>query len=804
MCVCRFGERGGDRHFLGTGEQQRSASGRKYLQREGRMSGMSVPCAGKAPQRCWIQSALAAMLVIVASGLPSMPVLAEAPPAPSLAIDFDALERGVLPPGVVIRTQFPAPDVVPGVSGRAWRTDGFSSYAEARVAMDPRAAFTLSAWVALESYPSDLEVPLWKLSPSSIMQQASGDSGYDLHIDTYGRWGFRIATSNGWLRVQAPQRFPLYRWTHVAVTVDPGTGTVVLYQDGQAVGSEKGSPGMSIRHADVPLRLATPPTETTMLVFTINRLNGAFDGVTVYPQALSAEQIASAYGTTAAESADAELSLRVPAERFASDALRPRVHPMPPANWTNEPHGLVRRGGVWHLFYQRTPNGPFKTQMHWGHMWSADLAHWQHSRDALWPELQSDEFGFDMKGIWSGGVILEGDRAFAFYTSVNHGDRLAASNPGVAMAVSEDPDLRDWRKLGPIINTKYVADFRDPFVWKDGDVWRMIIGAALSSGGGLDYYVLHPAEQGARWKRQERFADVGYHVMDPGSQIWEMPVFEKLLDGVSVLVVNPIGGKVSKYGEPATRAVYWTGQWSADGIFKPFFKRPKPLDLVPGHLAPTVARAADGTLRAIGIIDERRSPLAQLRAGWAHTFSLPRVWYLMGDGQTLGQAPAPELLALREQASVVRRGHPVASTPETLVQGLHAYEMQVELNAADGSDATLDIDILASGDGREYTRLSFDPASGRVAIDKTRSTLSTDGEGPQQLTGSCPPEAFGPIHKLRIFVDGSAIDVFVNDAAAYAVRSYPSLPGSTAVRLSTRSTRSISTDVQVWPLRPGN
>lgn len=738
-------------------------------------------------------------VLIFGGGLLSMPALAGLPAEPLLAIDFDQLDRDVLPPGVTIQTQFPAPDTVPGVTGHAWRSDGFSSYVEAALTMEPDAAFSVSAWVALESYPSDLEVPVWKLSPSSIVQQASDERGFDLYIDTFGRWGFRVATESGEIRVQSPDPFPLYRWTQVAATVDPRTGAVLLYRDGRLVGSATGSPGLSIRHAGVPLRLATPPREVTMLVFIVNRLNAAFDLVSVYPRALNAEEVAALYEAVAPGVADAETSLGVPESRFAGDPLRPRVHPMPPANWTNEPHGLVRRGDDWHLFYQRTPNGPFKTQMHWGHMWSQDLVHWQHARDALWPELQSEEFGFDMKGIWSGSVMLEGDQAFAFYTSVNHGARLTASNPGVAMAVSQDPELRDWRKLGPIINTEHVLDFRDPFVWKDGELWRMIIGAALPSGGGLDYYVLDPGEKGARWERQERFAELGYHVMDSGSQIWEMPLLEKLSDAVSVLVVNPIGGRVSKYGDPATRAVYWTGEWE-DGVFKPFFKRPKLLDLIPGHLAPTVARAADGSPRAIGIIDERRSPQAQLRAGWAHSFSLPRLWYLMDDGQTLGQAPAPELRALRDEARVVRSGHRIGNAPETLIAGLHAFELLIELDASDGSDATLDIDVLASEDGREYTRLSFDRASGRVSIDKTRSTLSTDGEGPQQLTGSYASEAFGPLSQIRVFVDGSTIEVFMNDAAAYSVRSYPSLPESTSARLSSTGSTPLTASIQVWPL----
>ena len=699
-----------------------------------------------------------------------------------------------------IQTQFRSPDVVPGVTGSAWRTDGFSSYAEAALALDPRSGFTLSLWVALESYPSDLEVPVNELSPSSIAQQASGDAGFDLDIDTYGRWGFKVATSAGVIRVPSPNRFPLRRWVQLVAIVDTASGVVSLYQDGALVGSANGTPEMSLRLAPVPLKLARPAVEAKILQFKINGLNAAYDLVAVYPRALGQAQLALLPGPAATTAPDAGPSLVVPESRFAGDFLRPRVHPLPPANWTNEPHGLVRFDDAWHMFYQRTPNGPYKTQMHWGHMSSRDIVTWEHHPDALRPELQTDKFGFDMKGIWSGHVITDGGKAFAFYTSVNHGDRLAASNPGIAMAVSQDAQLREWKKLGPILNSRDVKDFRDPYLWKEGDAWHMIIGAALDTGGGLEYLVLKPDEKGARWQRQRRFTELSYRVMDPGSEIWEMPVFEKLSDRVSILVVNPIGGKVSKYGDPATRAVYWTGEWSG-GVFKPFFTTPKNLDLVPGHLAPTVGRAADGRLRAIGIIDERRTPASQERAGWANTFGLPRVWTLLPDQRTLGQALAPELIALRGERRLARADMAVGNVPVKLANDLQAYELLVELDAARVGSAPISIDVLASDDGREFTRLIFDAAKGRVSVDKSKSTLSSDNEGPLVLNGEYASDAFGPMRSLRVIVDGSVIQVFVNDAAAYAVRSYPSLAGSTHLRLAVPGTQPVSASVQMWPLR---
>jgi sucrose-6-phosphate hydrolase SacC (GH32 family) len=88
-----------------------------------------------------------------------------------------------------------------------------------------------------------------------------------------------------------------------------------------------------------------------------------------------------------------------------------------------------------------------------------------------------------------------------------------------------------------------------------------------------------------------------------------------------------------------------------------------------------------------------------------------------------------------------------------------------------------------------------------VVVDKSKSTLSADGEGPQVVRGSYSAEAFGAMQRLRVFVDGSTVEVFINDAAAYSVRSYPSLPGSTEIRIGSDATQPLRATVDLWPLR---
>jgi hypothetical protein len=40
---------------------------------------------------------------------------------------------------------------------------------------------------------------------------------------------------------------------------------------------------------------------------------------------------------------------------FVNDRHRPRFHFLPPANWMNDPNGLIQYQGRYHLFYQYNP-----------------------------------------------------------------------------------------------------------------------------------------------------------------------------------------------------------------------------------------------------------------------------------------------------------------------------------------------------------------------------------------------------------------------------------------------------------------
>ena len=77
--------------------------------------------------------------------------------------------------------------------------------------------------------------------------------------------------------------------------------------------------------------------------------------------------------------------------------IRPRIHFAVKSGWNNDPNGLIKMNGEYHMFYQYNPCSAEWGNMHWGHAVSRDLIHWEEKEIALYP----DRFGT----MYSGSAI---------------------------------------------------------------------------------------------------------------------------------------------------------------------------------------------------------------------------------------------------------------------------------------------------------------------------------------------------------------------------------------------------------------
>lgn len=211
---------------------------------------------------------------------------------------------------------------------------------------------------------------------------------------------------------------------------------------------------------------------------------------------------------------------------------RPRVHFTAEEGWVNDPYGISWVDGAYQLYYQAIPaQVTWAPNCHWGHATSPDLIHWQEQPLALTPQ------DFEV-GCWSGSVV-ESDPATIYYTRVA-GDEWEI---GQVATARRDSLTGQWHSTADSIaidappTSLRLRAFRDPFVFRRGDGWGMLIGAAFQEGsGGVLQYISADQQQ---WTYDgvlcSRPADPGDEVFT--GALWECPQLFQL-DGRWVLMIS--------------------------------------------------------------------------------------------------------------------------------------------------------------------------------------------------------------------------------------------------------------------------
>jgi beta-fructofuranosidase len=116
------------------------------------------------------------------------------------------------------------------------------------------------------------------------------------------------------------------------------------------------------------------------------------------------------------------------------------------------------------LFYQYNPYGDHWGTIHWGHVCSADLVHWEHLPIALHPSTEHGEVH-----CYSGCTVLDDGEPKILYTSVGEGERNAGTGAEQWLATSND-GMRTWMKYqgNPVMTAEIhggvdIREWRDPF-----------------------------------------------------------------------------------------------------------------------------------------------------------------------------------------------------------------------------------------------------------------------------------------------------------------------------------------------------
>ncbi|RAM38381.1 glycoside hydrolase family 32 protein [Arthrobacter globiformis] len=290
---------------------------------------------------------------------------------------------------------------------------------------------------------------------------------------------------------------------------------------------------------------------------------------------------------------------------------RPALHFTAAEGWINDPLGVTWKDGQYHLFYQYVPGRTtWAPNCHWGHATSLDLIAWTEQGVAVAPGEGDD-------GVWSGSIVTGPDGAATmFYTSVTEPEIGIGT---VRTATPEDASWNTWTKGAKLMTAPDlgVVAYRDPFVFRDGEQWRMFVGAGLE--GGTAAAVSYSSPDLAEWTLDGIAAQRNGTKKDPvwTGTMWECPqLFE--IDGSHVLVTSIWEDDVLHYVAYGVGS-YAGGQFTARSWGQLSFGK--------SYYAPSFFRDKDGTPSLIfwvrGVLDPGGK--------WASALSIPHTLNLDGD-----------------------------------------------------------------------------------------------------------------------------------------------------------------------------
>lgn len=308
---------------------------------------------------------------------------------------------------------------------------------------------------------------------------------------------------------------------------------------------------------------------------------------------------------------------------------RPLFHFTAESGWINDPHGITHRDGVYHVFFQYVPKSTvWAPNCHWGHATGGDLFSLSELPVAIAPGEGDD-------GIWTGSLVTDdaGDTRI-FYTST------AQPNIGIGrvrVATPVDDEWIEWRKGAFVADAPAELDiiaYRDPFLVKEPEGWRMFLGAGLADGTAtaLSYYSADLdtwAYEGIALARSTREKEPVWM-----GALWECPQFITV-DSRDVMVSSVWDDDVLHF------AGYALGRYANGTFDDSSWGR---LTYGESYYAPSFFRDADGQpcltfwMRGVSDVD----------AGWASAHSVPHVLSIEGD--VLVATPHPDLLAYRGDA----------------------------------------------------------------------------------------------------------------------------------------------------------
>ncbi|MCX6982157.1 MAG: glycoside hydrolase family 32 protein [Verrucomicrobia bacterium] len=476
--------------------------------------------------------------------------------------------------------------------------------------------------------------------------------------------------------------------------------------------------------------------------------------------------------------------------KLAADPYRPLYHFVTPESTLNDPNGLCFWNGRWHLFYQAYP--PENRNQHWGHTVSDDLIHWRDLPYAIKPGPEN--------ACFSGSTLVESNRVIAMYHGTGQGNMVA---------ISSDPLLLDWEKLTgkPVIPSAGApCPIYDPCIWKKDGMYYSLSGGALPaftspkshraeflfrSADLKTWQYLHPFVEG----------DVFGYLGEDGACPYFWPIGNRHI----LLSFSHIGGGSFLLGDYDTARDKFVATQGGRFNF--------------GAVTPSGVHAPSATPDGKGgVITIFNMNPGKTTSGWDQIMSLPRRLTLIGKDE-LGVEPVGDIESLRG-ANRHLAGVALPANQEVVLEGVQGNALEIVAEIDPGKARMIELDVLRSAGKEEYTRIVLFKQCGLqnwarnvdwknnwyrtcdslISLDTAYSSTLPDVTLRAPETAPFWFEPDKPL-KLRVFIDKSVVEVFVNGRQCVAARVYPERADSKGVSLRAQGSDAVLKQLDAWTMK---
>ena len=460
--------------------------------------------------------------------------------------------------------------------------------------------------------------------------------------------------------------------------------------------------------------------------------------------------------------------------------LRGNYHYTPSKNFLNDINGPIYYNGFYHVFYQYSADTQGAATKEWFHIVSKDLINWEEVGVAL-----TYDKPYDATGPWSGNAFFDknGLPVLIYY----------ANGTGLCLARPKDytdPYLREWVKdeHNPVIKKN---DFKEesPYgVYDVSNVWimndRYYVLTGNKDANHLPMSYLFSSSNLIDWTFEGEF-------LKPDSN---MNAFDDFACPNIMLINEKEGIYLFTFSSHYLGVRYYTGKIVNNKL--------QILDFGAFTYAGGVEMANACCYDEFGRVlyfcwmREQRTSKEHAESGWNGGMTMGRI-ITCDDNGKITIKPFETYDSLKQDT--ISFENIQVNNAEKLIEGFTGDSYVIEAEIDVHTAKQVGFNVLMSPGKKEYTSLYYDSTSKTMKIDYANSSINKYNYS-YYMNGFC-----GYIYRgyqessvrnyktinIKVYVDGSFLEIYINDEFTMSQRIYPALESSKQVSIFANEGRAL-------------